>query len=128
MISFLGSFQKAKLVHRTIQDRAKLLRLQTRKKKNNAAEMDFPAANATPLASQVLQPRRMRALEKHLKEQVEGTSMRALEERLKEQQAEGTSKTSKLDFNAFYNGNLLRVEVNHDSDSSESSKDSFEDL
>lgn len=105
----LDSFQKAKLVHRTIKERAKLQRIQNRKKKIEEEQRDLPAASTTPLVSQVLQPRRMRALEKDLKEKVDH-GLRS------------------FDFDAYYNGNLLHVAVNCDSDTDESSKDSFEDL
>lgn len=101
-------------MHRTIRDRAKLLQKKNKKKREEEKTADLlgiagPGTSATPRVGQLLQPRRMRALEKDLTEKV-------------------SKGSQSFDFSAYYNGNLLHVAVNSDSDSDESSVDSLDDF
>ncbi|XP_046455824.1 uncharacterized protein LOC124203192 isoform X3 [Daphnia pulex] len=95
-----SEFRRAKLLHRTIKGRAKLLK---KAQKNNHCQEDFSSdlviGTSTPSSSQLLKPRMIRALEKDLKEKA-------------------TSSRERWDFSTYYRGNLLHVSINSDSDES----------
>ena len=101
------SFQRAKLLHKTLKDREKL-----RKKAKVDHKNDQRSSLSTPFikktdpsfGSQLLQPQTMRALEKNIKK-----------------------KAGKFAFSEIFRGNVLHVSVN-DSDSTESSCDSLDEF
>ena len=110
----MDSFQKAQLVHRVVKDRAKLMQQKTKKQKRrqmdigDEEETAFPSgsSNITPRVGELLKPQRMRALERDLKAKV---------------------GTRAFDFDTIFNGNLIHISVNSDSESEESSVDSLAD-
>ncbi|KZS05981.1 Uncharacterized protein APZ42_030712 [Daphnia magna] len=103
-----SEFQRARLLHRTLKDKAKLLRkAQTHRRKNLSLDLSTKPVNATPSSSQLFKPRRMRALEKDLKEK--------------------TLSRGKWDYSTYYRGNLLHVTINSDSDT-DSTVDSLDEL
>lgn len=70
-------------------------------------DLSTKPVNATPSSSQLFKPRRMRALEKDLKEK--------------------TLSRGKWDYSTYYRGNLLHVTINSDSDT-DSTVDSLDEL
>jgi len=89
--------------------------MQQKTKKQKRRQMDigdeeetaFPSgSNITPRVGELLKPQRMRALERDLKAKV---------------------GTRAFDFDTIFNGNLIHISVNSDSESEESSVDSLAD-
>lgn len=103
-------------MHRVMKDKAKLLKANSKASRkellpsSDVARQPAAAApsKATPVAGKLLNSRRIRALEKDLMKKANGSKS--------------------LDFSAYYKGNVFHVSVNSDSDSSESSAESFDEL
>ncbi len=118
MFTFLNSFQRARLLHRTIKDRAKLLKLSAKANKKvneidgeNPENCSIPSAQAlgtqsSVQSSQFLQTHTMRAFEKNLTKKIKSSEP--------------------FDFSAMYKGNVLHVSINSESD--ESSVDSLDEF
>ena len=112
MLFSFCSYQRAKLLHRTAADRTKLLKKvsKARKKMDTRLESDIgqpvSAKSVCVQQARLFQPRVMKAFEKDLKKK--------------------TKSSKPWDFSTYYNGNLLHVSVNSDSDNSETSFDSLD--
>ncbi|XP_059352530.1 uncharacterized protein LOC130700324 isoform X1 [Daphnia carinata] len=109
-IGNISEFQRARLLHRTLKDKAKMLRkAQSHKKKNLSLDSPTRSLNSTPSSSQLLKPRMMRALEKDLTEKT-------------------LVSHGKWDYSTYYRGNLLHVTINSDSETDDSAVDSLDEL
>jgi len=100
-----ASYHTARLVHRAVADKTKLQKSKNGRKRQKKDKNDEAATTTNRIppkslaAAQLFRPKVMKALEKDLKKK--------------------NQSSKPWDYSAYYNGNLLHISVNSDSDTSE---------
>ena len=104
-MDFFFSYHTARLVHRAVADKTKLQKSKNGRKRQKKDKNDEAATTTNRIppkslaAAQLFRPKVMKALEKDLKKK--------------------NQSSKPWDYSAYYNGNLLHISVNSDSDTSE---------